>query len=80
VKIALDSDAYAEWHPGARTINYYRFTMYEGDTHGFAAGRWVNYGSSSFGYHKPDNSTTQIEMLDVLIRYIETVYRVDGEA
>ena len=54
--------------------------MYEGDTHGFAAGRWVNYGSSSFGYHKPDNSTTQIEMLDVLIRYIETVYRVDGEA
>lgn len=58
---------YAEWHPGARTINLWTDRDFI-----------VNNDCISFGYDKPDNSTTQIEMLDVLMRHIEDVYPVDS--
>ena len=62
MRIALGPDTYAEWTPGARTINYYTFIVTP--TEGF----WQNYDCSSFGYKKPDNTTTQIEAIDVIIR------------
>lgn len=69
MKFALGPDTYAEWTPGARTINYWHFTLYAGDTGGWEEGRWVNYDCSSFGYDKPDNSTTQLEALAVILRH-----------
>ena len=68
MRIALGPDTYAEWTPGARTINYWHFTPYIGDTGGWEESRWINYDCSSFGYGKPDNTTTQIEASDVIIR------------
>ena len=66
MRIALGPDTYAEWTPGARTINYWHLTPYIAG--GWEGRRWINYDCSSFGYKKPDNTTTQIEAIDVIIR------------
>lgn len=77
MKIGLGPDQYAEWYPGSRTINLYRFTYYINDHLNVYGARWVNHDCISFGYDKPDNTITQTEMLAVLIRHLEDVYLVD---
>lgn len=53
--ITIDNNRTAEWQPGSRTINVYDTrTMWETDC-------------ISFGYDKPDNSTTQLDMLSALL-------------
>ena len=67
IRIAYAPDHYAEWWTGSRTINLYR------DRGDYQA----PIDCISFGYEKPDNSTTQLEMLAVLMRHLEGVYPVD---
>ena len=79
MRITINPTTYAEWWTGARTINIYTLEQYTGNDPAVRAWgpRWANTDCISFGYDKPDNSTTQVEMLDVLIRHINDVYQVD---
>jgi len=68
MKFTITPNAYAEWTPGSRTINYYAFTIFYTFDGQPIEGRWVNYDCASFGYDKPDNSTTALEALAVIMR------------
>jgi hypothetical protein len=61
VRIVINNSpdyAYAEWQPGARTINLFNH-------------RGIEVDCCSFGYDKPDNSTTKQEMLRVLEQWLD---------
>lgn len=79
MRITINPTTYAEWWTGSRTINIYTLEQYVGNDAAVRAWgpRWANTDCISFGYDKPDNSTTQIEMLAVLLRHLDDVYSVD---
>lgn len=68
MRITINDTTYAEWWTGSRTINIYTMEPYSGPS-AFWGPRWANTDCISFGYDKPDNSTTQLEMLAVLHRH-----------
>lgn len=67
MRITIGTTQY-RWTPGCRTINIWTDTPYIGE--GKVWTRWLETDVISFGYDKPDNSTTQLEMLDVLIHHL----------
>jgi hypothetical protein len=79
MRVHINPRTYAEWIPGARTINFYTFTLYGDDPTSMAWGaRWANTDCCSFGYDK-DRRPTQAEALAALLRYLdEGVYSLDN--
>jgi hypothetical protein len=80
MQVHINSRTYAEWIPGARTINIYTLTPYGGEFEWSKAWgpRWANTDCFSFGYDK-DKRPTQAEALATLLRYLdEGVYYIDS--
>jgi hypothetical protein len=79
MQIHINSRTYAEWIPGARTINIYTLTSYGDDTTSKAWGpRWTNSDCLTFGWEK-DKRPTQAEAFATLLRYLdEGAYYIDS--
>lgn len=68
MRITIGSTQY-RWTPGSRTINIWTDVPYIGE--GNVWSRWLETDAISFGYDKPDNSTTPLEALAVILRRME---------
>lgn len=66
MRITLGTTQY-RWTPGSRTINVWTDTPYNSDTAGWPPSRWLETDVISFGYDKPDNTTTAIDALGAII-------------
>lgn len=55
------------WTPGSRTINVWTDTPYTTEQAGWPLSRWLETDVMSFGYDKPDNTTTAIDALACII-------------
>ena len=78
MRITIGTTQY-RWNPGSRTINVWSDTPYTAEQAGWPLSRWLETDVMSFGYDKPDNSTTQTEAIAVILRSLEDVYPVDDD-
>lgn len=69
MRINISTTKYAEWTPGARTINIYEYDSFSTQSDTRYIG-WANTDCISFGYDLRDNSTTQIHAVAVLLRHL----------